>query len=597
MQTGGVTGQPDAAAARAVLTSQMAAGNYLAAYDSARGFLDGGLDDPHVQYLSVLALARSGASDRARVAAADLDRLTAGTSDLALAEDIAALGARLEKDRALRSVGTRRSAVAAIAARRYEELYRRTGSAYPGINAATMWLIAGDRPASRRLALTIRTSCSEPHADYWSAASAAEAALVLGDVPSAVSALDAADRLSREDFAARAVTRRQLALVCEENGQDNGLLNALRNPTVVHYTGHRIAAPGAAGRFPAARETDVALRVEQALEEHDVGFGFGSLAAGSDILVAEALLRRGAELHVVLPFDAEEFAVSSVQGSGPSWLTRYRRCLVEASSVSYSAETAYLDDAGLFDLCARVAMGDAAMRARALDAALLQLAVWDGGPAVSPAGTAVDIAAWRQSGRSTVVVPIGASTDPPPPASSHTVRELRAMLFCDVAGFGALTDAQIPTFMDEVMARLGSTLDRMGGDVLLRQTWGDALYLVLADVPAAARCALALQQAVRDLDLPGLGLAALRGMRIGGHVGPVFRGMDHVRHEMAFYGSAVVRAARIEPRTPEGEIYVTHPFAALAAIEGDDSWMCEYVGLAPTAKGYGDLPMYVLRPR
>ena len=523
--------------ARAALRAQMAAGNYLAAYDVARQLLADGVDDPHVRYLSVLALARSGAADRARAAAADLERDTAALhGDRRLTEDVAALGARLEKDRALRAVGSARTEAAAVAAQRYEDLHRRTGGAYPAINAATMWLLAGRKDAAGRLAAIVQASCREPFEDYWAAASAAEAALVVCDTKAAQAALVAADRLAADDLAARGVTRRQLRLVCDANGLDHDVLRPLVNPTVAHYTGHRIAPPGVSGRFAAEDEPDVAIRVEQALDALDIGIGFGSLAAGGDILVAEALLRRGAELHVVLPFGADEFADVSVAGSGPGWVTRYRRCLDMADSVSYSAETPYLDDAGLFDLCARVAMGDAVLRARALDADLLQLAVWDGGPAGGPAGTAGDVAWWRESGRATVVVPSGGPAIAPRKGTTAPVRELRAMLFCDVAGFGSLSDAQIPVFMDQVMARLGETLDGLGDTVLLRQTWGDALYLVLTDVPAAARCGLALQRALADLDLPALGLGQLRGMRIGGHVGPVFRAIDHVRREQAFYG-------------------------------------------------------------
>jgi hypothetical protein len=58
-----------------------------------------------------------------------------------------------------------------------------------------------------------------------------------------------------------------------------------------------------------------------------------------------------------------------------------------------------------------------------------------------------------------------------------------------------------------------------------------------------------------------------------------------------FGGMTVLRRrhhqrARIEPRAPEAEMYVTHPFAALAALAGDRAFACQYVGTLPTAKGY-----------
>jgi hypothetical protein len=45
---------------------------------------------------------------------------------------------------------------------------------------------------------------------------------------------------------------------------------------------------------------------------------------------------------------------------------------------------------------------------------------------------------------------------------------------------------------------------------------------------------------------------------------------DPVRKERNFYGVEVTRA-RIEPRTPECDVYVTDPFAALVALEVADT--------------------------
>ena len=46
------------------------------------------------------------------------------------------------------------------------------------------------------------------------------------------------------------------------------------------------------------------------IPDADIGFGFGALAAGAELLTAEALLARGAELHVILPSDPESFAAA-----------------------------------------------------------------------------------------------------------------------------------------------------------------------------------------------------------------------------------------------------------------------------------------------
>jgi hypothetical protein len=58
----------------------------------------------------------------------------------------------------------------------------------------------------------------------------------------------------------------------------------------------------------------------------------------------------------------------------------------------------------------------------------------------------------------------------------------------------------------------------------------------------------------------------------------------------------VTRAARIEPVTPPGEVFVTEAMAAALALSGEASVRPEYVGSTQLAKNYGSLRMYVLRP-
>ena len=77
----------------------------------------------------------------------------------------------------------------------------------------------------------------------------------------------------------------------------------------------------------------------------------------------------------------------------------------------------------------------------------------------------------------------------------------------------------------------------------------------------------------------------------------MFEGWDPVTKQPGFYGTEVTRTARIEPRTPEGEVYVTNWFAALLALDDDHTMSCQYVGHIPTAKNYGVFPMYILKRR
>ena len=62
---------------------------------------------------------------------------------------------------------------------------------------------------------------------------------------------------------------------------------------VVVYCGHMFSAGS-------AEEAPLAARIAEALDQLDTKIGFGPLACGADLLIAEALLARGAELNLSL---------------------------------------------------------------------------------------------------------------------------------------------------------------------------------------------------------------------------------------------------------------------------------------------------------
>jgi class 3 adenylate cyclase len=572
-------------------------GELLLAYDAAMQGLDAHPDDVWLAHRAVLNLAKAGATTRAE---AEFARLGL---DRSREPDIAALGARIAKDRALAATGPDRHALLSHAANLYQAIYDRSGGYYPGINVATLRLLAGESEAAARTARDVLALCRaarEPSDDaYYRAASEAEAALVLGDVTAAGDALARAARHGT-DLAARATTRRQLRLICAARGVDEAVLAALAPPTVIHYTGHMVSAPGAGGRFPADEELRVAREIDAMLARHDVGFAYGALASGADILFAEALRRRQAELHVVLPFARDEFVAISVDPAGPRWRDRFDACLGQASSVTYATDDRYLGHDWVFAYGSFVAMGLAVLRARFLDGAVRQMAVWDGEVTTGAAGTGFDVRTWRGSGRATDV--IGPTAQPVPRRANASRepeagdRQLAAMLFGDVKGFSKLTEAQIPAFIQVVLGALGRVLTRFDDAVRYRNTWGDGIFLVLNDAPRAARCALELQAAMDALDLKGWGLPGTLALRLGGHFGPVFEATDPVQRLTNYFGAHVSRTARIEPVTPPGEVYVTEQFAARLALD-PGGFACDYVGEVPAAKNYGTMRMYHLQAR
>lgn len=570
-----------------------ARGELLLAYDTALQGLEEHPDDVWLGHRAVLNLAKAGATARAEAQFAHLGLARSAEPD------IAALGARIAKDRALAATGPERTRLLSHAADQYETIYRRSGGYYPGINVATLRVLAGEVEAAERVALEVLALCRAEGAGaddaYYREASEAEAALVLGDVPAAREALVRA-AAHGADLAARAATRRQLRLICAARGLADDVLTPLAPPTVIHYTGHMISAPATGGRFPADQEAQVAAAIRALLAQHNVGFAYGALASGADILFAEALLERGAELHVVLPFERAEFVGISVAPPGAGWINRFDACLQRAQSVTYATEDRYLGHDWIFAYGSFVAMGLAVLRARFLDAPVRQIAVWDCEHTTGVAGTGFDVRTWRSHGRETdVIATVGErratqATQAPAPTGQ---RELRAMLFGDVKGFSKLTESQIPAFVTHVLGALGDVLMRYEDRVLYRNTWGDGVFLVLSDADSAARCALDLQGALDALDLPACGLPDTLALRLGGHFGPVFETTDPVQRLMNYFGAHVSRTARIEPVTPPGEVYVTEQFAARLALE-PGGYACDYVGQVPAAKSYGTMRMYHL---
>ncbi|MGI9413717.1 MAG: tetratricopeptide repeat-containing protein, partial [Hyphomicrobiales bacterium] len=257
-------------------------------------------------YHHVWAVARSGATARALQLFAEYrlgerrDRKTEG------------LYARILKDRALKTVSSRKAEALTRAAEAYGSVHEHHGGHWPAVNAATLHLLGGSADKACAWAETAIGECvSETPASeldaYFRSVSMAEASLVIGDAETATRELWRAGTYGSVGYATRATTRKQLRLVCHENRLDPDILTLIDVPMVIYYAGHIISPPDTGGRFPADQEPYVAERIAGYLDKRDIGFAFGSLAAGADILFAEACLERDIDLHVVLPFDDDEF--------------------------------------------------------------------------------------------------------------------------------------------------------------------------------------------------------------------------------------------------------------------------------------------------
>ena len=160
---------------------------------------------------------------------------------------------------------------------------------------------------------------------------------------------------------------------------------------VVAYTGHRLL-------LDHPTEELIVREMSGVLDRRSASYGFGSLCWGADILWAERLLARAAELHVLLPCGERAFLRASLAGPGVSWTARFWSVHERATSVTIVGPPDSVSEAGYRETADQVfAMAVAASEKRASTVSLV--AVWDGESSRGVAGTAADVAAWVAMGR------------------------------------------------------------------------------------------------------------------------------------------------------------------------------------------------------
>ena len=259
----------------------------------------------------------------------------------------------------------------------------------------------------------------------------------------------------------------------------------------------------------------------------------------------------------MLPFDADEFevdvgrvrgtgmerAVPSVPGAGNHGQLRIRLG-VSSATVSCSAT-------------GRVSRWGTRSTARPSSASRVeQLAIWDGLPGEPGGGTAHDVEVWRRAGRATHVISLATERVP---ATGRTeparvgARSVCAILFGDFRGFSRLRDEQFAAFIEQVLGALAEVLKRYGDAIEYRNSWGDAIKLIVRDVESAAACVLELQEAVEAIDFAAIGLPVDLALRIGGHAGPVVAIPDPIRDGEPTYWGRELPGRRASSRTLPSE--------------------------------------------
>jgi adenylate cyclase len=575
---------------RIQLEHALQAGDMFALFEHTRTALASDPDDAQARYLQALAMARLG-EPNAAMRLYDRNRVEEiGT------EDAVALKGRILKDLAVKASGAEQVDLYRRSSEAYGQANKLSDGYFSAINAATTAFLAGDGELACQLADAVRrrSEIRDP-GNYYEAASQAEATLVCGEVDAAIEMYAAARRRPDANPGMIASTARQVGLIADRMAAvsrvPRALMASIKPPPVFHFCGHMWKAGWSA-------EPDLVAAVERVLDETEASIAYGALACGGDLIVAEAVIARGGELHAVLPFAEEDFLKTSVAVGGEEWVERYHKVKEASSSFTFASQMRSVDDDGQFAYCSSLVMGLARLRAGIMSADTFQLALWDRSPARGLAGTAADCAEWERQGGQTRIVEV--PRDRPPLTSadlpiqhSRPPWSLRSILFADFAGFSSLDEDRLSQFLEVVMGRIARVLDAHANSVLCRNSWGDAIFTVITSPAEAAMIALAIQSELDPGTLRRIGLPADGGMRISVHHGPVFEHFDAVQGMRTYYGTEVTVAARIEPRVPVGSIYATQPFAALIEA-APNNYHFEFVGKMDLAKNYGVRTLYRL---
>ena len=182
-----------------------------------------------------------------------------------------------------------------------------------------------------------------------------------------------------------------------------------------------------------------------------------------------------------------------------------------------------------------------------------------------------------------------------PRDADRPARGVRAILFADVRSFSKMDERECLCFFRCFHRGIEEcVLAPRAENVLVQNTWGDALHVVMDNLAEAGRLALDLQEWMGHEDWGAHGLERAPTLRVGLHAGVVTRVEDPVIRAFNYIGRNTSKAARIEPIAFEGQVFASGAYAALLAVENPPDLVLEYAGVRMLPKGAGEMPVFML---
>lgn len=170
------------------------------------------------------------------------------------------------------------------------------------------------------------------------------------------------------------------------------------------------------------------------------------------------------------------------------------------------------------------------------------------------------------------------------------------VIFTDLKGFSKLSEPEVKIFYSIVLNDLSTSIQQYQKHALIWNTWGDALLAIFEDESQAVKLALDYRNFFNSYNFESKNIKKLTP-RIAGHFGRFDIYDDPLINSKNALGENINTAARIEPITRAGEIYVTEEFktAVEKAPNKIDEIKFEEIGEIPLAKNFGSHSIFRLK--
>ena len=523
----------------------------IAAHDLAMEGARRAPKDDRFKYFAVLALARMGSLSEALSLAENFKLSTCAEN-----EDIASIGPRIRRDLAFETGSEPDSGQLKAAAEGFEKIFNSLKSTYAGVNAASTFAMSGDRARGRQIAKMVSAGASaaleevdDDEPSYWKRATLAECMLIEGENAAAAREFASASKAIDAAPGKIATTRRQLRRLKGALGVSDAWIDqALPQGDVLYYCGPLTPASGEKQGALASLKG----RAAKFFGQRRCVAAIGALAAGADIVIAEAALDAGVPLHVHLPLQPTDFLESSVAPSGERWRDRFIACVERAQTVDWMRFTS--PSRAAYRMGARISMGRAMRLAAELATAPVGFMATQRGRTARDSVSVENAEIWKSLGLHSVIEEddwlMTAAGDVP-----KTEQTYLAALVIDGGGdVAALDPAPLFTVKD------------------------GSLTIYVFDMPQEAFAA------ARQIAQSSAGGLTRRWLDVG--IG--------ARNEKSGERFAkMLLTASCRPQTAPGKTYASENFIYATTATPGAMPAFEYVGLVPTEEKLAPCPMFL----